>query len=142
MNNEIEYRPYIKIYWSVWLIFIVLSIFIRHFILQNNYENFRWTIFVIYALGSWLPVMGLNFYEYYRLREYLRKHHYAKWEHITSIPFFGSGHYNSFRSLPFVFGSDDLNDPNVKFLKGNYRRFIIFALTVFFAFPVMACLLL
>jgi hypothetical protein len=81
--------------------------------------------------------MILNFYEGHRLMSYLKQNHRAKWEHITYVPFFGSGGVNSFRSLPFIYSKADLGDQLVAELKKNYRRFIILMFAVFFTLPVL-----
>ena len=96
-------------------------------------EDARFFLFVIYIVPIWLWVMYLNFRKGRELMEYLEKHHHEKWKEITHVPFVGSGGFNSFRSLPFVFSKDNMNDERVKLLKKNYIGFIKFALSVFIA---------
>ena len=84
----------------------------------------------------WLPIMFLNIYEGKRLMSYLRKHHNEKWADLTTVLGFGPGNANGFRSVPWLFSSDTLDDPTLGRLKSDYRKFIYLTLTAFIGFPI------
>jgi hypothetical protein len=116
---------------------VLLLLTARISIFKSSSEDVLFILFTIYAVPTWIAVMILNFYEGHRLMSYLKQNHRAKWEHITYVPFFGSGGVNSFRSLPFIYSKADLGDQLVAELKKNYRRFIILMFAVFFTLPVL-----
>jgi len=137
MNEDGHPKSYIKLYWLVWL-FLVSALLVTRFAIIKTYnEDALFNLFLVYIGPTWLALMGLNFFEGRRLMSYLRRHHYEKWEYLTYVPGFGSGGVNSFRSLPFLLSGDGLNDPHVKRLKSNYRRFAVLILTVFLSSPIL-----
>jgi hypothetical protein len=75
------------------------------------------------------------------LFQYLKTHHYKKWEELTYVPGFGPGGRNGFRSLPWLYSADDLSDPAVAALKTEHRAFVRFVLTVFFSYLLILPLL-
>jgi len=80
--------------------------------------------------------MFLNLYEGKRLMTYLRLHHFDKWTGLTTVFGFGPGNVNGFRSIPWLFSSDTLDDPLLGVIKMDYRRFIYLVLTLFLTFPL------
>lgn len=74
----------------------------------------------------------------YQLSSYLKKHHRAKWEYITSVgKIFGPGGRNSFRALDFLMSPDTLDDPIVEKLKKRTRYAILVLIVLWGAFPVL-----
>jgi hypothetical protein len=65
---------------------------------------------------------------------HLKKNHKDKWKYMIS-PLPGE-RGNSFRTLPFVYSADDLNDPVVHRLKEEYKDFVLFIITVFISMPL------
>lgn len=124
-------RLFIGLYWKVW-IGVVACLLLARMTIFHGADTDYFASFNAYMVPAWLAVMVLNALEGYRLMSYLRKYHNAKWQELTYIPGFGSGNVNGFRSLPFIYSKDDLNDECVKVLKANYRRFIALTLTIFF----------
>jgi len=110
---------------------------LRFTVLLNSEEGIRFNIFLAYAALIWIPAIFVSLYEGRRLLSYLEEHHKKKWEEITYVPGFGSGGVNSFRSLPFVYSKDDLDDKNVRILKNNYKGVIKLLLTVFVTFIII-----
>jgi hypothetical protein len=98
---------------------------------QMGYAN------MVFMGLSWIPIMGLNYYEGQRLMGYLKRHHPETWRALTYVPGFGFGGINSFRALRFLRSPDDLNDANVRWLKENYRRFLRFMWLVFITYPIL-----
>jgi hypothetical protein len=96
---------------------------------------------LIYMLGTWLPIMGLNFIEGRRLMQHLELHHRGKWEELTTFLGIGPGAVNGFRTMPWLYSKDDLGDRTVSILKEEQRQFIRFVLAVFFSYPVFVPLL-
>jgi len=137
MSGSVNPKSYVRVYWIVWLIFVLIFLLVRFSAFSNSSEGELFVLFIVYAIPTWVVVAVLNLYEGHKLREYLRKNHSAKWEYLTYIPFFGSGGYNGFRLLPFLYSKDDLGDPNVAELKKRGRRFIVLALTIFFTMPLI-----
>ena len=117
---------------------LVVALLIARFIFVREYDgDVVFNLFMGYAVPTWIAVIGANFYEGRRLSNYLNRHHREKWEYLTSGPGFGPGGYNSFRSLPFLFSKDDLNDPHVRSLKGHCRSFLKLVLIIFFSMPIV-----
>ncbi len=125
-------------YWKVWLGLVLCLVIVRFTVLFHvKGDNALFVVFSCYAIPTWLTVMVLNMVEGHRLMNYLKHNHRAKWEELTYVPFFGPGGMNGLRTLPFLYSSDDLNDPVVGELKLNYRRFLKLTLIVFFTLPVL-----
>jgi hypothetical protein len=137
MSDGGKPKSFIRIYWCVWSVIVILLLAARFSIFNGSSEGELGKLFTIYAVPTWLVLAILNFYEGHRFLSYLKQHHRATWEYITYIPIFGSGNYNGFRTLPFVYSKDDLGDEVVAELKKNLRRFIILLLVVFFTMPVL-----
>jgi hypothetical protein len=127
-------KTHLKIYWRVWILSVALILLIRFTLLVNSEEGSRFNLFTVYALLTWIAVIGVSIYEARRFFSYLENHHKSKWEEITYVPIFGSGGHNAFRSLPFIYSKDDLGDTNVQMLKDNNKGVIKLLLTVFISF--------
>ncbi|WP_345973680.1 hypothetical protein [Sulfurimonas diazotrophicus] len=137
MTSNTIPKSQIKLYWKIWFT-LIACLFILRFSLPHLTEtDFAFTLFNCYMIPTWIAIMVLNIIEEYRLRNYLEENHHQTWEHITHVSGFGSGGYNSLRTLSFVNSDDDLSDPVVKELKLNYKRFTTLALTVFFTIPIL-----
>jgi hypothetical protein len=137
MSEGIRPKSFIRIYWCIWFVLVLLLLTARFSIFNSSSEDELFKLFTIYAVPTWVAVMILNLYEGHRLIGYLKQHHRSTWEYITYVPFLGLGGVNSFRSLPFLYSKDDLGDEVVAELKKNYRRFAILMLVVFFTLPVL-----
>ena len=118
-------------YWKIWIVSVIALIACKAILEGKLSESSLFYLFSLYIVPIWLWVMYLNFRKGRDLISYLKKHHHEKWKEITYVPFHGSGGFNSFKSLPFIFSKDNLNDNNVKYLKGSYISFVKFALLVF-----------
>ena len=118
-------------YWKLWGIAVLVLVLTKVVAGKELDENSLFILFSSYMVPVWLWVMYLNYRKGHDLMSYLKEHHRKKWEEITYIPFFGPGGFNSFKSLPFIYSSDNLSDDNVKELKNRYRKLINFALVVF-----------
>lgn len=117
-------------HWKVWGIAVILLVSIRA-VSDVPTENSRFFLFIMYIVPIWGWVLCLNFRRGRDLMAYLEKYHHEKWKEITHVPGIGSGDLNSFRSLPFIFSDENLNDENVNILKRNYISFMKFGLSVF-----------
>jgi hypothetical protein len=143
MNNAVaQPPPRIKLYWCVWLGVVALALLLRFTIFLGASSERLFALASAYALGTWIPIMALNFIEGRRLSSYLQKHHPAKWEWLTYVPGLGSGMHNGFRSLRWLFSSDDLGDRAVADMKQRQRRFLYWDFTVFCSYLVIMPLLL
>jgi len=118
-------------YWKIWAASLAVLIILKFLFGSKLDEDALFFLFSLYIVPVWLWVMYLNFKKGRDLISYLKEHHHSKWEEITYVPFYGPGGVNSFRSLPFVFSRDHLNDDKVRVLKKSYISFMKFALTVF-----------
>lgn len=137
MTSNAMPKSHIKLYWKIWLT-LIASLLILRFSLPYYIEaDFSFTLFNCYAIPTWIAVMILNTVEGYRLRNYLEENHHQTWEHITQVPGFGSGGYNSIRYRSFINSDDDLSDPVVKELKLNDKRLTTLSMTVFFTMPLL-----
>jgi hypothetical protein len=117
-------------YWKVWGALVLLLVAVRA-TLELTTENSRFVLFSMYVVPLWSWVMYLNYRKGRDLTGYLEKNHHEKWNEITYVPLLGTNGFNSFRTLPFVFGNDNLNDEQVALLKKAYIGFLKFALSVF-----------
>lgn len=126
-----------RIYWCAWLGVVALALLLRFTVFLGASSHRLFVLASAYGLGTWIPIMVLNFIEGRRLSSYLRIHHPAKWEWLTYVPGFGSGMHNGFRSLPWLLSSDDLGDPVVAAMKQQQRRFLYWVLTVFLSYLII-----
>ena len=99
------------------------------------------SMFGVYIVLIWIPIMVLNLVEGRSLPKYLKSAHPAKWEELTTILGFGPGFRNGFRSLNFILSDDDLGDPEVARRKTRYRGFLKFTIAAFVGFPIVSVLL-
>jgi hypothetical protein len=137
MEHANQNNSSIKKYWFVWLVLVFLLLTLRFSIFRHSSDNVIFSLFAFYTVPTWIAVIIINVYEGHRLMSYIKMNHRSKWDEITYVPLFGSGGYNSFRSLPFIFSKDDLDDRTVYELKKNYRSTIWLMLTIFLTFPVL-----
>ncbi len=132
----------ISTYWRVWLCIVAFALVLRFTVFIGVTSDQRFSLGITYALCTWLPLMVLNVIEGRRLMSYLNNHHHQKWDELTYLPGFGSGWHNGFRTLPWLYSSDDLGDPVVAIMKTDHRRFIRFVLIVFFSYLVLIPILI
>lgn len=59
----------------------------------------------------------------------LREKYTEKWKEITTLPGLGPGFVNGPKGLSFIFGSDDLDDPEILRLKVITRNSFLYAIT-------------
>jgi len=143
MNNAIvQPTSRIRAYWCAWLGVVALAILLRFTVFLGASREQLFALASAYGVCTWIPIMVFNFIEGRRLLSYLRIHHPAKWEWLTYGPGLGSGMHNGFRSLPWLFSSDDFGDPAVAGMKQQHRRFLYLMLTVFFSYLVIMPVLL
>ena len=128
---------HIKLYWKIWFTFIACLLILRFSLPYFIETDISFTLFNCYIIPTWLSIMILNMIDGFRLRNYLEENHHQTWEHITYVPGFGPGGYNSIRYLSFINSDDDLSDPVVKELKLNDKRLTKLSLTVFFTIPLL-----
>lgn len=135
-KQDNQYRSHTRHYWIGWIT-ILFGVFVARLFGPPRFrETGHFDFAAAYMFSVWLPIMLVNFYEGRRLMGYLKEHHPAKWAELTTFLWFGPGWVNGFRSVPWLFSSETLGDPAVAQLKCDYRKFIYFALTVFFTFPI------
>ena len=132
----------LRVYWCVWLGVVAIVLLVRFTIFLGASSGRLFALGTAYALGTWVPVVVLSFLEGQRLAAYLRIHYPAKWEWLAYVPGFGSGMHDGFRSLPWLFSSEDLGDPVVTAMKHRQRRFLYWVFTVFFSYFVIMPVLL
>jgi len=123
------------------MIILLCALTLRLTVFFDTLSGKGWNLSIVYLLATWLPIMALNIIEGRKLMEYLKMHHRQKWEELTYVPFFGPGGHNGFRTIPWLYSSDDLGDPAVAALKAQRRGFIRFVLTVFFSYLIFLPLL-
>ena len=121
----------------MWFAIVALALGLRFTVFLSLSSDQRFALGITYALCTWLPLMVLNVIEGCRLMSYLKDHHRQKWEELTYVPGFGSGGGNRFRTIPWLYSSDDLGDPAVAIMKTDHRRFIRLMLTVFFSYLIL-----
>ncbi len=135
-TSKIQFPSHARYYWFAWAVVLCLFIVLRFAVLPQFTDESHFNLSLWYTPGVWFPIMLLNLYEGRRLMRYLQLHHPAKWAELTTFCGFGPGCVNGFRSVPWLFSPDTLNDPAVAALKTDYRNFIYWVLTVFVTFPI------
>jgi hypothetical protein len=128
-------QSHITLYTLTWIGLIGLVLGIK--LLGATQDQMGYANMAFMAVSG-LAIMGLNYYEGHRLMAYLKRHHPETWRDLTQVPGFGPGGTNSFHTFQFLNSPDDLHDPNVRWLKENYRRFLRFMRLVFIGYPVLA----
>ena len=76
----------------------------------------------------------------HKLYEYLRTKHAEKWKYLTTVLGFGPGFANGLKGLKFVFGKDDLGDPEILRLKTIVRNSAIYTVTGMFGTFIIFCI--
>ena len=142
MSETSKIKSYILFYWKIWILIILILLLIKFLVMRYLNPDYNFLFFSIYIIPVWVMAMILNFYEGHKLMKYLKKNHKGKWENLTYCPGLGYGNGNGFRTLPFLFSKDDLEDNIVFQLKNNYKQFIKLALTIFFTSPIVFFLIM
>src|SRR5579859_4788003 len=143
MNSAILRNPTrVRLYWSIWMALVAVAFAVRFTLFWGASEQQLFALATVYALGTWLPIMALNFIEGRRLTLYLRSRHHHQWEQLNYVPFLGCVGHNGFRMLRWLYSKEDFGDPIVMTLKADHRRFIRFVLTVFLSYIVIMPVLL
>lgn len=131
-----------QVYWWAWLILVGVVFVLRFTVFSGAGEPSLVRLALVYGIGSWLPVMALNLVEGRRLSSYMRSCHAQHWDRLNYIPLFGCVGHNGFRVIPWLYSTEDFGDPVVAALKADYRRFIRWAVTVFFSHVIVIPVLL
>ncbi len=134
------YTSRIGVYWRAWLGVVAIALILRFTVFFGPFGNHCGLSF-FYSAGTWLSIIVLNSIEGRRLMSYLQQHYPRKWEEITYVPGLGSGMRNSFRSLPWIYASDDTGDLTLAQMKTDYQLLIALMLMVFFSNVIMFPLL-
>jgi hypothetical protein len=123
--NKVKMKTYIKVYWVLWLIFLIWFILTRLFdpgvgllvILMLNY------ILVLIPMGV------INFVLQSRFVKHLKKYHPETWNSLLDFIGERSG-VNWYHKLEFLYNPDNLNDPELERLKTSYRNSMTLTLTI------------
>jgi len=143
MNSAIPRKPTrLRVYWCVWMVLVAAAFVLRFTCFAGASEQRLFGLATAYGLGTWLPLMALNYIEGHRLNSHLKSHHRQQWDKINYIPLFGCVGHNGFRMVRWLYSKEDFGDPKVTELKTDYRYFMVFLLTVFFSFIIIMPVLL
>lgn len=132
----------IRIYRWAWLAVVALAALLRFTVFLGANSDSLFALGSVYGVSKWLSVVALNMIEGQKLISYLNLHHSQKWGQPTLVPGLGSGWSNGFRTLPWLYSEDDLNDPVVARMKREYKSFLKWALTIFISYIVVMPVLL
>ncbi|HXR08619.1 MAG TPA: hypothetical protein VN765_14885 [Candidatus Acidoferrum sp.] len=141
-STTVQQTSHIRAYWYAWLGIAAVALVLRFTVFLGASEQRLFGLATAYGISTWLPIMALNFFEGRRLTEYLRIHHPHQWEPISHISFMGVAGRYGFRETRWLYSQDDFGDPVVASMKKDRRRFIRWALTVFFSYIVIMPVLL
>jgi hypothetical protein len=143
MSSAILQKPSrITVYWYAWMTFVAVAFALRFTVFLAASEHQLFGLATAYALGTWLPLMALNFVEGRHLASYLKSRHPRQWEQLNYIPFLGCVGHNGFRVVRWLYSKEDFGDPAVTAMKSEHRRFIRLVLTVFFSYIAIMPMLL
>ncbi len=108
MNSAILQNPSrIRLYWYVWLALVAVAFALRFTVFSGASEKRLFGLTTAYAIGTWLPVMALNFVEGRRLSSCLKSRHPQQWEQLNYIPFLGCVGQNGFRMVRWLYSKED-----------------------------------
>jgi hypothetical protein len=130
----------IRRYQYSWLACVAVALVLRFTVFSDPAGRFVFA--AAFMMGTWIPTIILNVIERGRLMSYLRDNHNAKWSELTYVPGFGPGGVNSFRTLPWLYSTDDQGDSRLAGLKQQHRDFIRLMVTVFLSYLVLGPILL
>src|SRR5690349_10765347 len=120
----------VKIYWLIWLIIITTCIVLR-LVRPAALNPYRPILAIFFFLGGGISLAVMGKVEGMILMKYLRANHYDKWAELTYLPGWGPGCNNGFRSLPWLYSTDDSGDEILASLKADARRVNLFGWTAF-----------
>jgi hypothetical protein len=143
MNTATLQKPSrTRLYWYVWAAFVGVTLALRFTVFSGASEQRLFQLATAYAVGTWLPIMALNFIEGRRLASYLKSCHYQQWEQLSYIPFLGFVGHNGFRMVRWLYSKDDFGDPVLASMKREHRRFLRWVFIVFFSYVIIMPVLL
>jgi hypothetical protein len=141
-STTVQQTSHIRAYWYAWLGITAVALILRFTVFLGASEPRLFGLAAAYGIGTWLPIIALNFFERRRLTEYLRIHHPQQWESISYISIMGVAVRNGFRERRWLYSQDDFGDPVVAIMKKDLRRFVRWVLTVLFSYIVIMPVLL
>ena len=126
----------IKYYWYTWFCAVSLFLIIRYAILSKAPEGAKYTLFSIYALLTWLPLMGIGAYHGWKFRHYLDKHHPKVFKKFFSHAYGMITIDDPIGLLKFGFSKETFEDGNLNRIKEFQKKLFYFAITVFITYPI------
>ena len=133
---------YTKQIWKIWFVIIGLLLFLRITILSDSEEDIRFTIFNLYALFTWVPLIFIGFMRGRRLRSYLRTNHPKIYSKFYGRAYGTDVIVDPIALFKFGFSKENFEDKELNLLVIENRHFTIFVLVVFFTLPVMFLLMM
>jgi hypothetical protein len=125
----------IKYYWITWFSVVGLMFLIRFSFLLNSPEDSRYSLFSTYAFLTWLPLIGLNFYNGKKLSTYLDEFHPEIFKKFYGHAFGMITIVDPIGLIKFCFSREKYDDDNLNKLKDFQKKFCIFTLIVFITYP-------
>lgn len=140
-------RYRLRILWIGWAVIVFTLLVTRFTLYWGTYdEDALFSLFTRYMFLTWGGIMLLGLVPHENIGPYLKENHHETWEYLTYsplfTPMFGRMGMNGFRSVPWLFSKDDLDDPVIRECKVVAKRMIAFILTVFLTFMPLAILVM
>ncbi len=126
----------------VWLAAMAVAMVVRFTLFAGADGERLFGLAMVYAVGTWLPVMSANMVEGRRLTGYLREHHPRKLAELAGVAGWTFGRTNGFRLMPWLYSDDDLGDPVLARMKQERRKFFTWLLVVLLSYAVVMPVLL
>lgn len=143
--NDSENALKTKVPWIsavVWIGIMLVTLSLRFSLGQTTFGKYKVFLVFFYAVSSWAIVALSNLRVYLEFRGYIEKYHNDIWKELTYVPMIGSGHYNSYRVLKYIFSSATLNDAKLAAYKVALRLRVGLAVLVFLSILPIAFIVL
>jgi hypothetical protein len=110
-----------------------LGLFVGLVLMDFHYEGAPPSgTFPTYLMILWSVMIGWNLFESSRLLNYMHRNHFDRWKTLTfGVP----GSYRSGKVLQFVFGRQEISDPQLRVLRANAGTATIVVVMTFVHLP-------
>lgn len=128
-NPFTSFESRLKLYRRAWIGAVVVILLLRFTLFLRASEQARFCLGLAFCLGTWLPVMFINYFEGWRIKQYIEAYHPSRWDFL------------GVRMLIWGFSRNDFDDPKMAALRIEQRRWERYVAIAFISLPPMALIM-
>lgn len=123
-SYRLHLKTIIKTYRTYTFLCILLLLLLRFTVFRSSSEGVRFNLFLVYAAATWIPACVIHYFETERVLGYLRAR-------------FPDRRIWGLVRLKTLLSPEELNDPTIRHLIFNYKRWVKFCWLEFALLPIL-----